>query len=134
MQSTSQFHDGIGIAGARVSEHFFGDATSFHPGDHLFDHHAHLGDEAIVGFVVVGEFAAAGFFLGLVDRDPRHRMALKASVAIKFTALGGAHAILVADLLIMLFAFVGITQVLDLAIRQTGHQVVLHAMGFFLPL
>ena len=41
---------------------------------------------------------------------------------------------LVADLFIMLFAFVGVTQVFDLAILRTGHQVVFHAMGFFLPL
>jgi hypothetical protein len=54
MQPTGQFHDGIGIAGQRVSEDVFDDVASFDPGDYLFYHHAHPGDETIVGFVIFG--------------------------------------------------------------------------------
>lgn len=54
MQPTSQFHDGIGIAGQRISEDVFDDVASFNSGDHLFYHHAYLGDEPIVGFVLFG--------------------------------------------------------------------------------
>ena len=61
-------------------------------------------------------------------------MALICRVAIEFAAFGGTDAILIADLFIMLFAFVGVTQVFDVAIFQTGYQVVLDRMGFFLPL
>jgi hypothetical protein len=57
-----------------------------------------------------------------------------ATVAVQAAVRGRADPVFVANLFIVLLTLVGIAQVLDLPILQTDQQVVLHRVGFFLPL
>ena len=134
MQPTGQFHDDIIVADGGVPEHVLDDVTALDAGDEVLNDHSDAGDKPITGFLGVGQVAIARFFGGLMDLHIRQFMALKATVAIQGEALGETHHLLIANLLVMFFAFMGGAQVLDLPVLQTADQVVFQRVGFFLPL
>ena len=134
MQAASQFHGDIVKALLGVPEHLLDDAAALDARDDVLNDHADARNEPVGFLVLLRELASARLLFGLVDCDTGQLVPLEGTVAVKLGTVWKARPFLVADLLVVLLAFMDGSQVLDLPVLQAAHQVVLHGVAFFLPL
>ena len=64
MQAARNLHDEIRAALCRQTQNVFDNATSFHPGQHVFDDHAGAGEETIEEPGLYTQLLAFRFFWG----------------------------------------------------------------------
>lgn len=80
MQTTRNFHRLIGKECLGITKDIFDNPAPFDSANDVLDHHPNAGNDLIFGFLGCGELAALGLFLGLIDRHPGRRIALKTRV------------------------------------------------------
>ena len=134
VQAAGQLHGEVVEALFGVPEHVLDDAAALDPRDDVLDDHADARNKPVGGLVLRRELAAARLLLGLVDGGSGQVVPLVGAVAVDFAPLGKARPFLVAELLVVLLAFMDGAQVLDLPVVQAADQAVLHGVAFFLPL
>jgi hypothetical protein len=110
MQATTRFHDRITNPVLEEADFVFHYPIAFHPTNSVFHADSDRRDPPIGGVLRRGEFAPAGFFLGLDDGDPSQDKALESQILIETTPSGQGVTHEVRQAFLMRLAFIGVAQ------------------------
>lgn len=92
------------------------------------------GDEAVVLFLLWGQFLPFGFLLRLKRLYTRWFIPLEASVFIHTDVCRVGGVFFINNLFIMTLAFIGLAQIIDFTRMDSANNEILDRVCFFLPL
>lgn len=132
MQATTGLHHLIPAVLAPQAEFVFDDPTAFDTANHMLNPHANTRNPTVLRFLIRRQGATARLFLGLRDRDPGDRKALKAQVLIQDRVGWQAIVLLVGHRFIVPHTFVGHAEKAHAAIVRNQQQIF-ERMLFLFP-
>lgn len=113
VQSASDLHDCITKAFTEVAEDILDNPHALDTGEHMLHAHPEAGDQCVDFLVAFGQFAAAWLLRWYDELRSFGQIPLESRVTEQGNTLWKLVSLLIADLLVVLFAFVGATEELD---------------------